>query len=393
MAWKNLTDGSFKGFRFHTSKPKKGGDVHGISSQKTTKARRLQIVKKPRVDGGGINDFGADPDTIEVDIIFFGADYLKKYEEFLSLCSDGKPGILVVPVRSRAVVAYFQQVTETTEVGSGGTIRASVSFVEDTTIDPVELETASTSVVPNSLQKASALSEKLDAAKKILNSNPLIDAVRFAESGISTVRRYANTVIQLDQNIRNRITSVTNEINGTIDLVKGAVSIFKKDKVPSTANTGNLIDPETGQEVVPFDQVDEPTEADDILDQPDPTPITSENTPELSDSNLVSNAGIEVFTTKASELVKAQREEMALLGGGKTDDISKSLTQVIIALDDFRASIATKAGTPVLVPNDLSIVEIMFHNGIDLNDLSRVISNNRHVSDPLAVDAGTVVYL
>lgn len=398
MVWESLTDGYYKGIKFHCSIPSKKNGVHGITSQKRSYERRLQLVKYPAKDGVKVRDFGGDSDVIEFDIIFSGSDYLKKYDDFFQTINDGQAGILICPLRPSAVVAYFHKISDTAEVGSGGTIRVSVSFVEDTTIDPNEIAPANVSKITSITDKASSLSEKIASAKKALNNNPLIDAVRELQSGISSVRRFANTVISLDQNIRNRIVSISSEINGTLDLIGDAVKVFKKDK-SGVSNPSNVIDPETGLEVVPFDQED--TDKDDIelnvgegkipLEQ---TPATSDDpNKELSANNLNSNAGLEVFSTKANDILKDQRNEISSLGGGKTEDIVKSLTQVVLAVDEFKKSISVDVGIPVVVPNNLSMIEVMFYNDVPIEDLEKVISRNRHIEDVLNIPQGAVVFL
>lgn len=392
MEWESLTDGSYKGIRFHCSKPSKTGGVHGVTSQKTSLERRLQLIKYPAKDGAKISDFGADSDIIEFDILFFGIDYLKKYDEFLKVANNGEPGILVCPVRPRAVVAFFQKKSDVVEVGSGGTIKVSFTFIEDTTIDPNELTSPTVSSIVSSADKAKSLGEKIADAKKVLNNNPLIGAVREIQSGISTVRRYAGAVIALDQNIRNRILSVTDEINGTLDLLNDAVAVFQKEK-KSTTNPQNFIDSDTGLEVVPFDQEETEVLVLDPLVPVAASSINSDTVPELSINNLNSNAGLEVFSSKSNEILKEKRDEISTLGGGETEDVTKSLSRVVLAVDEFKNSVTIKTGSPVVVPRDLCMMEIMFFNDVPMDKLKETISNNRHIDDVLLVPAGSVVYI
>lgn len=396
MSWESLTDGFFKGSQFHTAIPSKDKKF-GAISQKTESERRLQVIRSPGKDGGGVNDFGRNQDVITVEVIFFGTGYLEKFNSFKKLCNDGLPGILVVPIREKALVAYFQKSSDEVSVGNGGTIKATFTFLEDTTVDPIDLSPVGPAVIGNTAEKTSALANAVSNAKKILNNNPLVQAVRLAEGGLSTARRYAGVVLAMDASIRARIVSVTDNIKGTLDLVGDAVEIFRKPKESSSsssgANTKNVIDPDTGQEVVPFDQDDSIVPLEDPLEAPLVTTIDVENTPEISGNNLNSNAGVEVFSKKVAELIKEQRSEMTLNAGGRVDDVSRSLTHVIVALDDFRLSIAKKQGSPVVVPSNFSVMEIMFHNGIPLDRLDDVIRDNYHIDDVLMVPSGTVVYL
>lgn len=392
MEWKNLTDGSFKGFRFHCATPSKKDGVHGISSQKTVKERRLQVTNFPGRNGARVGDLGGNSDTVEFDIIFHGSNYQKQYENFLATLDNGEAGILVCPVRSRAIIAYFHKLAESIEVGAGGSIRVSATFVEDTTIDPIDLGSSQEAMQKPSEDKSASLLDKIKSAKNALNSNPFIDAVRAVESGISTVRRYAGAVIALDQNIRSRIVSLTAEITSTLDLVNDAVAIFKKEEKAPT-NQNNIIDPDTGLEVVPFDRDITLPEVDDPLAPPINSDVNTDTVPELSTNNLESNAGLEVFSDKALEMIKDGREEMGELGGGKTEDVTSSLREVVLALDDFKSSIAVQVGTPKIVPREISIIEVLFENSLPLSSMKQVISNNRHIDDFVVIPRGTIIYL
>jgi hypothetical protein len=182
-------------------------------------------------------------------------------------------------------------------------------------------------------------------------------------------------------------------MDGTLGLMQDALAVFNKPKNVTATATNNLVDPATGQPVVPFDQDDTPTVEEDPLAQPAQDTITGDNTPEISNSNLKSNAGVEVFTDKVAELLKSQREEMSELCGGRTDDVARAVTQVIVALVEFKSSVVKKKGTPVVVPSNLSLMEIMFHNGILMDRLEETVRANFHIDDVLCVPAGSVVYL
>jgi prophage DNA circulation protein len=391
MAWDSLTDGFFKGFQFHTPVPSKDKQF-GVSSQKTEKERRLQLIRYPRVNGGKVNDFGANQDVVTLEVVFFGADYLTKYNQFLKVCNDGEPGILVVPVREKALVAYFQKASEVVEVGSGKTIKVTFTFVEDTTIDPIELQPPGASLSVNTLEKASELSKKVAEAKKKLSANSFVSAMRSGEAGLSTIRRYSSAALSIDQNIRNRFNSITSNISGTLDLLTDALNLFMKPKAAQSL-AQNIIDLETGQQVVPFNAVETQSTVADPLTPPTETTITSDDVPQITKNNLSSNAGVEVFSDKVTSLLKDQREQATQIGGGRIDDVSKALTQVIVSLQDFKASVAKKKGSPVVVPAQLSIMEVMFYNSVDLSKMNDVIRNNYHLDDVLVIPSGSVVYL
>jgi len=88
--WIEITNGSYKGFNFHIANPVKGGDTHGVTNIQQSGGRRLQIIKRPFVDGGRTKDLGREPLQFTMDIIFFGENYLIKLKDFESILNEGE---------------------------------------------------------------------------------------------------------------------------------------------------------------------------------------------------------------------------------------------------------------------------------------------------------------
>lgn len=407
--WKQITNGTYKGFQFHIASPTRQSGQGAVSIDVQTE-RRLQLIKRAQVDGAKIRDFGSDPRPITLEIIFFGIGYDKKFDQFEKILNEGTAGTLIIPDRKKAMSAYVHKIGETSDHSSGGSKTIRVTWMEETNKD----QSPSTSLlslptVPSLDEAASALDSSVDDSLSILQDNPFLTAVRGLESGLSTARRAANTVLTLDDAVKNRIQQVAADITGTLALIKSAGStilhLFGLDKsklnaavnkaksevgqisAGATSNIGT-VDSETGQRITDFSDPSVLPPAPDPLAKPPIVPNIG-----VSPKNLQTPAGVQIFAQKAIAAITASRDSIVSDSGGRADDVGGSITTVINAIKSLAAAVATPSLTQVVVPIEMSLMEVMFQNGVDLNSLNDVHNQNTHVVDPLVVPKGTVINL
>jgi hypothetical protein len=383
---KNITRGSFRGVDFHIEIPttERG---HGVSSREITTERRLQITKRPLKDGSPVRDFGGDSRVFSAEIHFFGPNYVEDFAKFETILNEGKPGTLILPDHP-AVSAYFWKMTDKAGVEDGKIV--SVSWVEDSTTTPGEgLVTAAKTPGENKGLIDSATA----ALGSALKNNPFLAAVRGVESGLSTVRKSVNTVLALEEGVRNRIIQVQANITGTIDLVKQGIdqiTSFRIDLFPQKAKTSRQLgtDPETGQKIADFSSPDTAPAIVDPLAKPSAAPVLGA---ELR--NLDSDSGAELFITKLIDSIKADRDTLVADSAGKADDVAAGMTALSNSLGAFLTSLKIANRRQVIVPSEMSLMEVMFQNGVSLDELEAVHSKNLSIDDILVIPAGTLVTL
>ena len=94
-----------------------------------------------------------------------------------------------------------------------------------------------------------------------------------------------------------------------------------------------------------------------------------------------------------AEALATNRDTLVGDSGGRTEDVSRSVTAVMNSLAEYIAAVVGDAPLSFTVPVDMSLGEAMFLNGIDLANLREVHRANSHVADPFFVAKGTVLSL
>jgi hypothetical protein len=252
----------------------------------------------------------------------------------------------------------------------------------------------------------SALGSALGAASSLLNNNPLIKAVRAAESGLSAARSLTNAVFALDAGVRSRILQIQANVQGTLSLVKSASDLIFADthsslsqflspsgasQNPSDVKAKQVqlgVDPETGQKIVDFSSTDTAPQAVDPLAKP---ALASEVAVNIN--GIRSPTGINKMGKELVDALKANRDELLAKGGSQVIDVAHGLTTTINSLQDFIAQAATPEQRLVVVPREMSLLEVLFQNSITVDQLRNVHQKNPEISDPIVLPAGTVVAL
>lgn len=393
--WINLTDGSYKGFTFHVAIPT-AANPQGIGSEEVELERRIQQIDRPLVDGAKISDFGRKSEVYTAEIYFHGPNYQQQYKAFLAVISDGVPGPLTLPTEPKTVQAAFWKLSRRADASGGNLKVVRVTWVEH-----------NDQVVGSLNQKSidstkSDLDSKISTAKSKLQDNIFLTAVRGFESGLSTVRRASNMVLTLTDGVRNRIKQLDANVSGTLNLLKQTTdeiySVFGKAKdtsasLQATAQTAKVpaaarFDSTTGQRIADFTEPDTVAPAVDPLQKP---PISPQI--DVPQSNVDTNQGVQIFVQKAVAQMKADRDELLSNSSGRISDVASALTAVMNSLEDFGGTIQTPSVNLVVVPREMTLMEVLFLNGVSLDNLNLIHQSNTHIDDPLVVPAGTVVAL
>jgi prophage DNA circulation protein len=401
--WKNLTDGSFKGFTFHVALPKALGKSHGMVSGEVTSGRRIQQIKRPGVDGASLRDFGADAEIYTAELIFFGSTYAADFENFKAILNQGTSGTLVLPDHPQAVNAAFLHMSEKVNHSGANSKAVTVAWVQDNqTTGPV-----ANPFIPTVSSLKSGLDSMLGAASGLLQSNPLIKAVRAAETGLSSARSLTNAVFTLDQGVRNRIIQLQANLAGTLALITQSSNTVHQDSVavsqaisPSPSGAGQSasdrlaqqqalgVDPETGQRIADFSTPDTLSAAADPLARPE---LPSEV--DVNVNRIQSATGTQLTANQLVKALHANRDELVQKGGSQVSDLGRALTDAAIAYQSFIALAVTSKQSFALVPREMSLLEVLFENGMGLDQLNVVHRQNTWITDPILVPAGSVVTL
>lgn len=394
MAWNSLTDGYFKGFRFHCSVPSKI-DAHGITSEESTITRRIQEVEYLNFDGAKINDLGEKAVVKKATIVFIGENYSDKFEKFLSLMREGSPGVLVLPTEEKACIAYARSISPSSRVGEGGTKSVTVEWIEDSTEDistyQAQIPVAEERDIAG---KKNLLIEALKGVKNAINADEFIGVVNDFEKGLSTVRRYANTVLDLDAGIRSRIVGLKDNILGTVNLTLSALSVINhsdsndnSEVFSSKQKSGNsyvVIDEDTGQEVVSADYGDEEDSTEEVR---------GEDLPSANYDNLRSDAGVQLFAGGVGDSLGSFGEDLSQSTDGNSEEVVDAIKKAVNALKDFASEFNKKKGVAYLVPYEISLIEAMFIHERLLEELDQAYLENLHLEDPFVIPHGEVIYI
>jgi hypothetical protein len=393
--WQKLTGGSFKNVPFHVAIPSRD-QQYGVESEEMTLERRLQFIKRPLRDGAGVRDWGAEPETFVAVIEFFGVKHHDTAEAFLQVLNEGTPGPLILPTIGKAVLAYFWKRTRATRYQDGNAIRVTVTWVAAAEVQTTGTgqASASTSTLPTVDQAKATLDSDISNALGVLQDNPLLSAVRTFEGGVSKVRSAVNAVLTLEQGVRSRIATLEAEVKGTIALIKGAIAEIHSIFSPSSASNaptgaGSLgTNSQTGQTVTNFAEPDViPAPANPLAP---PAPVS---TVTLPTQDLGSAGGVSNFGDAAAAVVIPRRDELAGISVGRTEDVSRALTQMLNSLAAYVQAVVGQAPLSFTVPMDMSLGEVLFLNGLDQGQLREIHRKNPQVDDPFLVPSGTVVVL
>lgn len=381
--WQGLTDGSFKGVKFHYSVPS-GPAAHGAVSEETQSGRRLQISQRAGVDGGRIRDFGAEPEQYSLDVIFFGPNWQTDFDNFKAVLNQGTAGALVLPTISYSINAFFSKMVEKAQVGDGNAKTIQITWIEDNSADAPDVD------VDDYETSKSALTAAIQGVASAVSGNPFLTAVQATNTALSTVRNVVNTVLTLQQGVQNQIKQLQANITGTIALVKQGVesidSVFGSSaNTAATSSVGvGTVDPITG---LPYaSTANSPAPTSSVLTQP-ATPSDAV----ISVQNTSSVAGATAAIDAYVSALLSQRSQLVGLCGARTQDVKSTLTTLINALTVYSTYIQPIAETNILVLQPISLLEILFQSQGSIDGYYDTFRKNPWIDDPLILTVGSVV--
>jgi prophage DNA circulation protein len=392
--WK-ISDGSFKGFSFHTAKPNKNVNF-GAISQDVTVERRIQITERALLDGADVEDFGKKARTFSVDVLFFGGDYQDRVDAFDKVLNEGTTGKLILPDLSEAVFAKFTKYGRKTTSTDGGVTVLNVNFIEDrTTKSSVGINVDNLKLADAQLEKGSTPQDI--ASKSNLNASDLLNKVRNneylkkIENQRTAINSVSATINQQVSAIKQTIFTVT-EARSALALsvsnlkasINAALSFLDSLKPTNTSSGSAALTAYTSDLVAAdFTESTSLVKTQTVTDEPEPT----------FNKDFSSTADtIKGLTAALNDLV-ASNASLESATNGKTKDVSAANVSLINSVRELIDSIDSQSATSYLTQADTSLLEVMFRNGLTVDQVQRIYKLNTHIVDPFNIPALTVVYL
>lgn len=392
--WFEITNGKFKGFDFHIANPIKGGDTQGVTNVQVQKRRRVQVIKRPFVDGARTKDLGADPRQITLDIIFFGPNYLTRLKDFERVLDEGTSGELILPDDPEAINATFVSMDKTSRANETRSKTVRVTFIEDQVVLATDQAVgAAEGFLPKGLVSiGNDLNDAVSTANEVLENNSLIATVRQIESLTGNASNAFINAVGLTDQVRGRVlTTVANLQNSFNTIIRAKDQLLAQFGVSDSRGsgfTGGVIDEDTGNTVQSLSgDTPEPSEVDPLA-VPDTQPDS-----EVELSSTETSDDLNSFRDQMITFLEGQTEQLAADSDGRTDDVSDSTTGVINLLRDLIAATTPTDPRLVQTPVDMSLAEVLFYNGIPLENINDVYRQNTFIEDIMDIPRGTVIEL
>mgnify|MGYP000067763058 CR=1 FL=1 len=394
--WYNLTNGSFNGYNFHIAEPK-GDKVHGISSSEMKISRRLQISKRPLVDGASVRDFGANERTFSFEVIFFGKYYLENYLQFETAVNTGTPGELVIPTYPRPIQCYFSEASVKSAVDSHNTIVVSVSFVQDEVTDQVGTNSTTKNLSQKELSEL--IKNKSTIAKSVIEENEFVSAIEAFEDGLTGARRFATTVSNLQEAVRSKIGNLKGQLLSTLALLGEAIPKIESRTDSLEDISSGFLEKEFNRDIVEISSaVELSTDVETVADD-DGIETSSEGALGEAEiaveevGNINSDVAVEDKLLSISGSLASSSEEMNALASGNAQDVFVAIKDLNSVVYEYKKFFKQKTLQMVLVNREVSLIEVMFKNEVDADQLEQISSYNTHLEDNLIIPPGEVVYL
>jgi len=389
--WREITNGTFKGFVFHVAVATKNLDTHGQSSSSVSTTRRVQIIRRPFQSGQRTRDMGANGEDIVSELIFFGLGYKRRWEDFKDVLDEGTSGTLVMPDRE-AVNASLISYDENSSVDNGNSKTIRVTWASDEVAADQIAVGAAVGLIPKGLVDTVNTFEKgVENVLSVINNNPIIATIRQLENITATAVNSVVLATSLPKAVRDRVLNSIANIEASLDT---AVSSFKTllglfdTTDPGSGFESGQLDPETGQPIEDGLEDETVDPAIDPLEAPERQPTETVTVISLETKDGLDDFESQMITLLRSSVITIQTDTV-----GRTEDVSESVEDVINQLRDVIQAASPISIFQVVTPFELSLVEVMFENDVDLSTIDDVLAKNTFIDDPNIVPANSVITL
>lgn len=401
MADWQITDGTFKNYKFHTAK-RPGRDVKsGVQSHGEQEERRLQISERARVDVDDVEDFGRKSRIFTSKIIFYGENYHPELKKFKKILNEGTSGVLILPDEPDAVYAKYHKSSRDTSVDFGDATVLDVTWIEDrktqiqatdgTTGDIAQAALASgntAQAIPTIQEQAAKANRRADAALSALNNNPLIKALNAAQTAVTNARVTINSIANLPRNQRQAIlssaTRITSDVNGLKSALNGLLAYTDILNISETQSSPTRYN--SGVGAVDYQAVNTVS-----------TAVVSGNqqlvVKQTASTQIQSFDEAAQLLSDFSASIDQTSKELETSTSGSVQDFSLGAIQLINAVKDLISIIQSKPTSKVFTITRTTLLEVCFNNGLNVSDVDRVYGLNRNLSDILNIPAGTAINL
>lgn len=407
MQWK-ITDGIFDGFKFNVAVAQ--GEKYGTTDVDTKVDRRIQESESALIDGADITDFGRKARSFDVTVVFFGEDYRDQVKKFEDVLNKGTSGVLVLPDADQAYLAKVKSYSKKTSVADGSVLTMSVSWIEDNgtikasgdlAIKQAELDAARANIqdgnATDAIGTAQSLSAKVngyaDSARSALNENQYLNDARRSLAGGAAFNSGLAGILNVPKQSIAQLVSISDAALGNNDSIKATVSGFLsfldsfKQKSSTSAAAGADLAPLRFNSGVGFADFEEPDTVTTAVISGNQTVVVVKNEAEKIDSFKTASALLKAQVKD----VEANNTEMEALSRGQTSEYRTNIIYMINAMKDLINLIDDKPTQYVFSSIDSSLIEIMFANGVSLDQLERVHILNRGLLDIVDIPAMTVI--
>jgi hypothetical protein len=400
--WLNLTNGTFKGFTFHYAIPRANGQ-HGAARQSTKSSQRVQIIRRPGVDGAQTRGWGQNEKVHVCEIHFLGPTYYTDFEKFRKKLEDGQPGLLTLPEFRKAKMCMFHEMDESAQALEANSKVATVTWFEHTpppkaaglslsgiigtALGPV---TAAIGAVTETVgDAASAVTGAISDATSVITDNPIIDGVQSLEnSALSVATSATDFVSTLTQTARAEILGAIADAHACFGLIQEAVTAFTGVSATPTAPENLGVDPITFQPII--------SSTAPVILPPPPNPLalpTVASSVKISANNLDTVDGVTNFASAVSAALSSARDSLVSNTQGRASDAGDAISSALTAFQTLVAAQIGALGSVVILPFTMSLIEVCFYNGIDVANLRVIHKKNSWIDDILVIPGGTQIQL
>lgn len=366
----DIFEGSYNGVLFHIfqSKTQYQGAVSNVEDQG---GRRVVEYRFPYRDGQTTDDLGRSPENFTVNILIHGPRYLTGLNQLIAQFNRPQPGDLVHPIRGKVrVKPKTWQLAHTHE--SRNAVGVVVTFVEHNfTIG--DFRTAKDTSVKG------ALGQAIDMIRKIQNVIDIVQAVNFAVISTRTL------IAQKITDYKDKYTSILGKSNSVFN--KGGSSADIPGLIP--VKNGGLLN-------------DDGTSAADTF----PTALTLDKLNDIPVGTIDQETqSVSVAASDLAKQVNEQRAELAIIiedmramGNGigalelhsEINDLRESANLLQAVLEKGIASSQAQV-IEYRVPRIMSLREVAFLNGIDVNRVQELDQLNPELLSTNCIGPETVV--